>query len=222
MSFLVFCVLVLIFSPSQSLNSVGSYKPNLFVKHWFGSFFLFGFGVVGQFCCCFIAPFFAVVLFVVLLHFGKVMSIVSAVSTCASFQHCLPVIFVSNLSFWFCFSQLLASIICWTTLTEASIIVLSSPRKGSPLSCKWGLYSVCLCLCLSHCDCIYLLPVSPQVWLSISSKPSRRLVLNWHRLDHYDMHNSWVALYDHEPSRYNFDYAFMERVYPSASSGKFM
>ncbi|KAJ6224489.1 hypothetical protein RDWZM_003034 [Blomia tropicalis] len=80
-------------------------------------------------------------------------------------------------------------------LMEASVVVLSSPRKGFPLN------------------------VSPQIWLSISSKPTRRLVLNWHRLDK-QLNNSWIALYDHEPTRYNFPFSFLERVHPHSPSGK--
>ncbi|KAH7646622.1 hypothetical protein HUG17_2160 [Dermatophagoides farinae] len=62
--------------------------------------------------------------------------------------------------------------------------------------------------------------ISPQIWLSISSKPYRRLVLNWHHIDRRDLYSSWIALYDVEPTTSNFDYNFIERIFPITTTGK--
>ena len=95
-----------------------------------------------------------------------------------------------------------------------NVVVLSSPRKGYPLNRKFAQTTkqnnLFVCVCLA----------TAQVWLSISSKPHRRLVLNWHRLDTLVLNNSWVALYDHEPTRHNFDISYIERVKPYSPSGK--
>lgn len=48
----------------------------------------------------------------------------------------------------------------------------------------------------------------------------RRIQLNWHRLDSDGQQNSWIGLYDHQPTRFNYYYTYLERHYPASISGK--